>query len=74
MLYSLAPYLEQLQLPFSLPFRLLQSHLILIAIGLCGGSVLSWYCIDRWKHILPTDQGRQHAQQGGIAKGKPTRM
>jgi phospho-N-acetylmuramoyl-pentapeptide-transferase len=72
MLYALVPWLEQLQLPFSLPFRLLQSHLVLIGIGLGGAALFAWYGIDRWKHILPTDQGRQHAQQSGKALGKPT--
>ncbi len=54
------------------PFRLLSSHLFLIAAGLVAGFVLSVLLIPRFAALLPRDRGREYAHQAEEAQGKPT--
>jgi len=54
------------------PFRLLQSHAILIIIGLYLGFALTFILLPRFWRLLPPDQGRVHAAQSAGALGKPT--
>ncbi len=54
------------------PFRLLSSHLLLIAFGLVGGFVLSVLLLPRLAGRLPRDRGREFAHEGQVAAGKPT--
>ncbi|MBR4517560.1 MAG: hypothetical protein IKO65_01015 [Victivallales bacterium] len=54
------------------PFRLLQSHLILILIGACSCTLLTWLLLPRlWDH-LPHDRGKNFVAGSEKAKGKPT--
>ena len=54
------------------PFRLLQSHLILIFLGACGCTLLTWLLLPRlWDH-LPHDRGKNFVAGSEKAKGKPT--
>jgi phospho-N-acetylmuramoyl-pentapeptide-transferase len=54
------------------PFRLLSSHLLLIASGLVSGFVLSLVLLPRLSRFLPRDRGREFAHDGEAARGKPT--
>jgi len=54
------------------PFRLLSSHLLLIASGLVGGFLLSVLLIPRLARHLPRDRGREFAHDSEAARGKPT--
>ncbi len=68
MLPYLAPSLTRLWGPF----RLFQSHLVLIGLGTTSAALLTWFLLPRcWGH-LPTDRGKTHAAAGSAAKGKPT--
>jgi phospho-N-acetylmuramoyl-pentapeptide-transferase len=68
MLYWLGRILQ----PHFGPFRLLSSHLLLIATGLVGGFVLSVLLLPRLARHLPRDRGREHAHDGELSRGKPT--
>ncbi|MCA1753476.1 MAG: phospho-N-acetylmuramoyl-pentapeptide-transferase [Spirochaeta sp.] len=54
------------------PFRLLQSHAILIILGLYLGFILTFVLLPRLMHRLPQDRGRDFAVDSGKAVGKPT--
>lgn len=54
------------------PFRLLESHLILILIGACSCTVLTWFLLPRLWHLLPNDRGKKYVAGSEKAKGKPT--
>jgi phospho-N-acetylmuramoyl-pentapeptide-transferase len=68
MLYYLGAILE----PYFGPFRLLKSHLFLIAFGLYAGFFITFFVLPRMFKYLPQDRGREFAAQGTVAKGKPT--
>ncbi len=54
------------------PFRLLQSHLILSAIGAVLAALGSGWVLKNWRTVLPTDRGRAHAIDAPDSLGKPT--
>jgi len=56
------------------PFRLLGSHLMLLAAGtLAAGFVIWWLLPKYWDRFLPTDKGKMLAPDGGLKSvGKPT--
>ena len=54
------------------PFRLLTSHLLLIASGLVGSFLLSVLLLPRLAARLPRDRGREFAHDAEAARGKPT--
>lgn len=55
------------------PFRLLSSHLVLIALGTLLGGLVVWRGLPRFWHRLPQDRGKVIAADGGVkSKGKPT--
>ena len=55
------------------PFRLLNSHLVLLALGTMAAGLLVWSRLPRlWRH-LPGDRGKVLAADGGtVSAGKPT--
>lgn len=68
MLYELGHLLE----PLFGPFRLLQSHGLLIVTGIYLGFSLTFILLPRFFHRLPQDRGKTVSVQGEAAKGKPT--
>jgi len=54
------------------PFRLLTSHLVLMALGTLGAGFMVWFFLPRWKGSLPRDRGRAHVKDSDKAAGKPT--
>ena len=55
------------------PFRLLTSHLMLLAMGTLFSGLLVWVLLPKLWNLLPRDGGKACAADGGIAsKGKPT--
>ena len=54
------------------PFRLLTSHLVLMALGTLGAGFMVWFFLPRWKGTLPRDRGRAHVKDSNKAAGKPT--
>ena len=70
MLYHLADYL----IPCWGPFRLLQSHALLLAGGTFTAALLTWLLLPRLWNFLPRDRGKvQLKDMGGMASaGKPT--
>ncbi len=55
------------------PFRLLGSHLMLLAAGTLAAGLIVWWALPRLWHRLPRDLGKGGAADGGAAaKGKPT--
>jgi len=70
MLYYLANYLT----PYWGPFRLLQSHALLLAGGAFTAALLVWLLLPRLWNRLPRDRGKVICKDlGGMASaGKPT--
>lgn len=70
MLYYLSAYLQQ----FWGPFRLLQSHALLLAGGTFTAAVLVWLFLPRLWNRLPRDRGKAICKDLGGMKsaGKPT--
>jgi phospho-N-acetylmuramoyl-pentapeptide-transferase len=69
MLYWIAPYLTTLWGPF----RLLSSHMMLLAAGTLTGGLIVWSLLPRLWNRLPTDRGKVYAADGGLkSAGKPT--
>ena len=70
MLYYLAKYL----IPYWGPFRLLQSHALLLAGGTFTAALLTWLLLPRLWRFLPMDHGKAILKDmGGMeSKGKPT--
>ena len=70
MLYHLAQYLQQ----FWGPFRLLQSHVLLLAGGTFTAALLVWLALPRLWNRLPRDRGKVICKDLGGMKsaGKPT--
>ena len=69
MLYWIAPYLTTLWGPF----RLLSSHLMLLAAATLTAGLAVWAFLPRLWHLLPTDKGKILAPDGGLLSvGKPT--
>lgn len=69
MIYHLAGYLQQ----FFGPFRLLQSHALLLAAGTFSAALAVWLLLPRFWNLLPRDRGK--AILGDLAQksaGKPT--
>lgn len=54
------------------PLRLLQSHLILSALGAILAAIGSGWVLRKWNGVLPTDRGRAHAVDAPDSLGKPT--
>lgn len=55
------------------PFRLLSSHLMLLAVGTMLAALSVWFFLPRLWRRLPTDHGKTIAADGGKeSKGKPT--
>ena len=54
------------------PFRLLQSHSVLIILGLYLGFILSYALIPVLSRHLPIDRGKEFAVDENAARGKPT--
>ena len=55
------------------PFRLLTSHLMLLAMGTMLSGLAVWILLPRLWNRLPRDGGKALAADGGVAsKGKPT--
>lgn len=70
MLYFLSQYLT----PWWGPFRLLQSHALLLAGGAFTAALLAWVFLPRLWNRLPRDRGKALCRDlGGMASaGKPT--
>ena len=70
MLYYLSQYLTQ----YFGPFRLLQSHALLLAGGAFSAAFLSWLLLPRLWNRLPRDRGKAICKDLGGMKsaGKPT--
>jgi len=70
MLYYLAQYL----IPFWGPFRLLQSHALLLAGGTFAAALLAWILLPRLWDRLPRDRGKAVCKDldGMKSAGKPT--
>ena len=69
MLYWLGSYLSN----YWGPFRLLSSHLTLLAVGAMFAALAVWFLLPRLWDKLPHDHGKQQAADGGTeSKGKPT--
>ena len=69
MLYWIAPFLTRLWGPF----RLLGSHLMLLAAGALTAGFLIWMLLPKFWQCLPTDRGKMLAPDGGLKSvGKPT--
>jgi len=69
MLYYLATYLT----PCWGPFRLLQSHALLLAGATLSAATLTWLLLPRLWHRLPHDQGKAILGKDGMkSAGKPT--
>lgn len=68
MLYYLSAYLQD----FYGPFRLLQSHTVLIIVALYTAFFLSVRLLPWTYKFLPKDRGREFAINPEAAKGKPT--
>ncbi len=66
-------YLSQLLTPYFGPFRLLQSHTLLLAGGTFCAAVLTVLLLPRLWHRLPHDHGKAILGADGMkSKGKPT--
>ncbi len=70
MIYYLADYL----VPYWGPFRLLQSHALLLAGGTFTAAILAWFLLPRLWDRLPRDRGKALCSDLGGMKsaGKPT--
>ncbi len=70
MLYYLSSFLQQ----FWGPFRLLQSHALLLAGGAFSAALLTWFLLPRLWSRLPRDRGKALLKDlGGMkSEGKPT--
>ena len=77
MLYLLAEFLRS----YWGPFRLLQSHVVMMGGGALLAAAFVWYFLPRWAHKLPTDRGkvaigpdgkRIAVEGGAVSAGKPT--
>jgi phospho-N-acetylmuramoyl-pentapeptide-transferase len=54
------------------PFRLLSSHIILLALGTLVSGLLVWSVLPRQWHRLPRDRGKVLVKDGHQSAGKPT--
>lgn len=54
MLYFLGSYLES----YFGPFRMLQSHLVMMGVGALLSAFLVWFLLPRLMHRLPVDRGK----------------
>ena len=70
MIYYLADHL----VPYWGPFRLLQSHALLLAGGTFTAAILAWLLLPRLWNMLPRDRGKAICSDLGGMKsaGKPT--
>ncbi len=68
MIYWLTPWLTQ----YWGPFRLLSSHLMLLAVGTLLSSLLVWSFLPRLWYLLPRDRGKALTPDGKFSEGKPT--
>jgi phospho-N-acetylmuramoyl-pentapeptide-transferase len=66
-------YLGEKLIAFWGPFRLLTSHLMLLALATMLSGVAVWILLPRLWHLLPRDGGKVNAaDRGAESKGKPT--
>ena len=67
-------YLSQYLVPYWGPFRLLQSHALLLAGGTFAAALLVWLLLPRVWDRLPQDHGKAILKDmGGMqSRGKPT--
>ena len=67
-------YLSQYLIPYWGPFRLLQSHALLLAGGTFAAALLVWLLLPRVWRFLPQDHGKAILKDmGGMqSRGKPT--
>lgn len=69
MLFWISPYLVRVWGPF----RLLGSHMMLLAAGALTAGLAVWFFMPRFFHLLPADKGKALASDGGRRSvGKPT--
>lgn len=68
MLYWLSPRLSELWGPF----RLLGSHLMLLAMGTLVAGLVVYRFLPRLWHLLPRDRGKRLVKEGQQSVGKPT--
>jgi len=68
MLYWIAPYLTELWGPF----RLLASHLMLLAAGTLAAGFVVWWFFPRYWSLMPQDRGKMLTPDGKESMGKPT--
>ena len=69
MLYYLSSYLTE----FWGPFRLLQSHVFLLAFGTVLAGLLTLFLLPKFFRFLPSDHGKAIlGKDGMVSKGKPT--
>ncbi|MCR5752300.1 MAG: hypothetical protein K6G91_10070, partial [Kiritimatiellae bacterium] len=70
MLYYISEFLQR----YWGPFRLLQSHVLLLAGGAFSAAVLTWFLLPRLWNRLPRDRGKAICGDIGGMKsaGKPT--
>ena len=67
-------YLSEVLTKYWGPFRLLQSHALLLAGGTFASALLVWWLLPKLWSLLPTDRGKLICKDtGGLASaGKPT--
>ncbi len=68
MLPFLASYLQR----YWGPFRLFNSHLVLLIVGACLSGLLTVFLLPRLWRFLPHDQGKALVKDSHLAQGKPT--
>ena len=68
MLYWIAPFLTELWGPF----RLLGSHLMLLAMGTLMAGFVIWRIFPKFWPLMPTDRGKKLTPEGDKSVGKPT--
>ncbi len=66
------PFLSKILTKYWGPFRLFDSYLVLIGIGMTLGALACWWFLPRFWHVLPVDRGKQFVEGSEKAKGKPT--
>jgi len=66
------PFLADLLCKLWGPFRLFNSHLVLIVLGACISGFATWLLLPRLWKFLPRDQGKPFVKDSEQAQGKPT--
>jgi phospho-N-acetylmuramoyl-pentapeptide-transferase len=70
MIYYFSDFLAS----FFSPFRLLKSHVFLLAMGTLFAALISAFVLPRFWHLLPRDRGKEICRDtgGNLSAGKPT--